>query len=113
MPRPKGVDLTPNTPEEEAAINAGIALDPDNPEWTDEDFAQARPASEVMSPELLAAFKEAQAALRDAKVRGPQQAPTKEAVSLRLDRDLVERLRATGPGWQSRINETLRKAVMG
>jgi uncharacterized protein (DUF4415 family) len=34
-------------------------------------------------------------------------------ISVRLDRDLVERLRATGPGWQARINETLRKAVMG
>ena len=95
-----------NTPEEEAAINAGIALDPDNPEWTEEDFANARPASEMMPPELYKALVEG-------RVRGPQKTPTKEAVSIRLDRDLVERLRATGPGWQARINATLRKAVMG
>lgn len=36
------------TPEEDAAINAGIATDPDNPEWTAEDFARARPANEML-----------------------------------------------------------------
>ena len=30
-----------NTPEEEAEIQAGIDRDPDNPEWTDEDFKNA------------------------------------------------------------------------
>jgi len=98
--------LRRNTPAEEAAIQAGIDADPENPEWTAEDFAQARPASEVMPPELYQALVER-------RVRGPQKAPTKEMISVRLDRDLVERLRATGPGWQARINETLRKAVMG
>lgn len=42
-----------NMSEEEAAIQAGIASDPDNPEWTEEDFARAHPASEVV-PELVA-----------------------------------------------------------
>ncbi len=98
--------LRRNTPAEEAAIQAGIDADPENPEWTAEDFAQARPASEVMPPELYQA-------LIERRVRGPQKAPTKEMISVRLDRDLVERLRATGPGWQARINDTLRKAVMG
>ncbi len=106
MPRPKGIDLSPNSPEEEARIHAGIAADPDTFEWTDEEFAQARPAAEVMPPELYQA-------LIERRVRGPQKAPTKEMISVRLDRDLVERLRATGPGWQARINDTLRKAVMG
>jgi uncharacterized protein (DUF4415 family) len=32
-------------------------------------------------------------------------------VSLRLDPDVLEHFRATGPGWQSRINAALRKAV--
>ena len=39
--------LKRNTPEQEAAIQAGIAADPDAPEWTDADFAQARPAAEL------------------------------------------------------------------
>ncbi len=42
--------------------------------------------------------------------RGPQKAPTKKQVTLRLDKDVVERFRATGPGWQGRINDALRKA---
>ena len=41
----------------------------------------------------------------------PKSESPKEAVSLRLDRDVVAHYRATGPGWQSRINETLRKAA--
>jgi len=43
--------------------------------------------------------------------RGPQAKPTKEAVSIRLDRDVVEHFRRGGPGWQSRLNEALRKSV--
>ncbi|MFC7557501.1 BrnA antitoxin family protein [Pseudoroseomonas wenyumeiae] len=34
-------------------------------------------------------------------------------MSLRLDADLVRVLRDSGPGWQSRVNDTLRKAVLG
>jgi uncharacterized protein (DUF4415 family) len=30
-----------------------------------------------------------------------------------LDRDVIERFRSTGSGWQSRINEVLRKAKVG
>jgi uncharacterized protein (DUF4415 family) len=45
--------------------------------------------------------------------RGAQKRPTKVLVSLRLEREVVERLRASGPGWQSRVNDMLRKAVLG
>jgi uncharacterized protein (DUF4415 family) len=45
--------------------------------------------------------------------RGPQKTPTKKQVTLRLDKDVVERFRATGAGWQSRINDALRKARVG
>jgi uncharacterized protein (DUF4415 family) len=41
----------------------------------------------------------------------PKSESPKEAVSLRLDRDVVAHYRASGPGWQSRINNTLRKAA--
>ena len=40
--------------------------------------------------------------------RGPQKAPTKELISLRVDRDVVEAYRASGRGWQTRANEALR-----
>ena len=35
----------------------------------------------------------------------------KIATSIRLDADVVEHFKAGGPGWQSRINETLRRAI--
>lgn len=43
--------------------------------------------------------------------RGPQKAPTKQLVSLRLSQEVLDHFRATGPGWQTRIDETLRHAV--
>ncbi|OFW21540.1 MAG: hypothetical protein A3H97_09745 [Acidobacteria bacterium RIFCSPLOWO2_02_FULL_65_29] len=49
--------------------------------------------------------------------RGPQKSPTKEQISLRVDRDVAAAYRATGPGWQTRANEALRayakKASLG
>lgn len=95
--------LPRNTPEEEAAIQRGIAEDPDNPEWTEEDFARARPAIEVV-PEIVETWR---------RSRGKQKKPTKVLVSIRLEQEVVDRLRASGPGWQSRANDMLRKAVLG
>lgn len=93
--------LIRSSPEDEAAIQHGIDLDPDAPEATDEDWARARPTREVM-PELVELY------LRS---RGKQAAPTKIQVSLRLDADLVAKLRASGPGWQSRVNALLNSAM--
>lgn len=42
---------------------------------------------------------------------GSTQAVTKEAVKLRLDADVLEALRASGDGWQTRINDTLRASL--
>ena len=44
------------------------------------------------------------------RVRGSQVAPTKRQVTLRLDPDVLAKFRATGRGWQTRINEALRAA---
>lgn len=41
----------------------------------------------------------------------PKMAQTKVHVSLRLDPDVVESFKASGPGWQARINNALRKAM--
>jgi uncharacterized protein (DUF4415 family) len=75
--------------------------DEDNPEWTAEDFRRARPLKEV-APEVVAIME----AVR--RQRGPQKAPTKELVSLRVDRDVIAAFRASGAGWQVRANEALR-----
>ena len=40
-------------------------------------------------------------------VRGAQKSPTKERVTIRLSRDVVERFRATGDGWQTRVDAAL------
>ena len=45
--------------------------------------------------------------------RGKQKTSGKVPVTIRLDADLVERLRATGRGWQTRLNDTLRDVVLG
>jgi uncharacterized protein (DUF4415 family) len=42
--------------------------------------------------------------------RPPSDNP-KKALKLRIDPDVVEYFRATGPGWQTRINDTLRRAA--
>lgn len=71
-------------------------IDPDDaPELTDEWFDKAT---------LVVAGKPVR---RGGRPRGSG----KELVSLRLDTAALDRFRADGPGWQTRINEALRKAV--
>jgi hypothetical protein len=41
----------------------------------------------------------------------PKAETTKDAVSLRLDRDVIAHFRRSGHGWQSRINAALRKVA--
>nr|WP_210399066.1 BrnA antitoxin family protein [Steroidobacter denitrificans] len=60
-------------------------IDDDNPEWTAEDFARAKPASKVLSAAVLRRF------------RGAQKAATKERITIRLSPDVIQRFRASGP----------------
>lgn len=93
----------PLTDAEEAKIQAGIFLDPDNPELTAEQLALMRPASEVLPTELFAALT---------RPRGrPKAEVTKVAVKLRLDRAVVDAFKATGAGWQTRMNDALADAA--
>ena len=71
----------------------------DNPELTKEDFAKARPFAEAL-PELAASIR---------KGRGPNKAPTKKLVSLRLSGQVIDAYKTKGPGWQSKIDADLRK----
>ena len=74
-------------------------VDDENPEWTDEMFKQS-----VRLDALPATLQ--------AKLRGrPKAIVTKEAVKLRLDADVLAALRASGDGWQTRINDTLRASL--
>lgn len=74
----------------------------DSPPLTKRMLQGMRPCRESMPPELFA---------RLTRGRGPQKTPTKELVSIRLDRDVLAYFRSTGAGWQGRMNEALRQAM--
>ena len=65
-------------------------IDPDNPPWTED----------MLGPPL---FK---------RGRGPQKTPTKILTTVRLDADVIAYFRAQGRGYQTRINDELRKVVV-
>jgi uncharacterized protein (DUF4415 family) len=101
MKQPKRF-VPPISDEEEARIQALIASDPDAPEATDEELARARPFAEA-HPDLMES-------IRRARGRPPVAHPRKQ-VSLRLDPAIIDKFKAGGKGWQSRINDALRKAA--
>lgn len=84
MPKLKPGTIIP-TPAEDAAIQRGIDADPDTME-----------------------FGEAEAARATRMGRPPLEAP-KIPVTIRYDRDIIEAFRASGDGWQTRMNAALRE----
>jgi uncharacterized protein (DUF4415 family) len=79
------------TPEEDAAITAAAMSDPDAMPFTDSDWD----------------------AMKHTATRGrPLGSGSKMQVTLRLDIDVVEKLKAEGAGWQTRANAVLRRSVM-
>lgn len=81
-------------------------LDDDNPEWTREDMAKSRPAAEVL-PQLIGG-EAAEELLRRGRGRPPKE-ERKVNQTLRIDPDVLQAYRQQGKGWQTRINEVLRK----
>ncbi len=78
--------LKRNSPAEEKKINEGIAKDPDT-------------------------FEATAAQLKTATRGRPKLQNPKQAISIRLDAEVIEHFKATGKGWQSKINEVLRGVV--
>jgi uncharacterized protein (DUF4415 family) len=72
-------------------------------ELTREDMKRFRPTAEVLSKELLAVMPK-----RKPGQRGAQKMPTKEPVTVRYSRDVLEYFRSTGPGWQARLDAALK-----
>jgi len=64
-------------------------IDPDNPPWSEE----------MLGPPVLK------------RGRGPQKTPTKVLTTVRLDADVLAFFKAQGHGYQTRINDELRKVV--
>ncbi|AYC99889.1 BrnA antitoxin family protein [Neorhizobium sp. NCHU2750] len=93
------------TDEEEARIHQAAEEDQDNPPLTDAKLASMRPFREVF-PEMAAEMEKAIAARGRPKIEAP-----KVAVTLRLDPDVLDRFKASGKDWRSRMAEELRKAA--
>lgn len=64
-----------------------------------EDMAKFRLAAEALPPSLK----------KKLGVRGPQKAPIKERITIRLSQEVVEQFRASGEGWQTRVDAALRE----
>jgi uncharacterized protein (DUF4415 family) len=79
--------------------------DDENPEWTENDFRQARPVLEVMA-EVFG--KDAAESVKRGRGRPPKD-DRKVNQTLRLDPDVLDAYRHEGSGWQARINEVLRE----
>ena len=79
--------------------------DEENPEWTAETSARAKPVWEF--PELVAILQ------HHGKLGRPPlaEADKKHRVTLYLDPDIIARLKADGKGWQTRANAELRRAL--
>jgi uncharacterized protein (DUF4415 family) len=71
-----------------------------------ESLAQAKASdfARVHTPEQIVAR-------RRGRPIGSKQEVTKEAVKIRLDADVMAALRASGDGWQTRINDALRASL--
>jgi len=89
MPKLKSGTIIP-TQQEEAQIQKGIDLDPDTWFLTDEEWELTKPT---------------------ARIGRPPAEVTKERITIRLSRDVVTKFRATGAGWQTRMDAALRQFI--
>jgi len=89
MPKLKAGTIVP-TAQEDAAITAAALSDPDAQPLTDAQWEAARPK---------------------ARIGRPKADITKQPIKLRLDPDVLAALRATGAGWQTRVNDMLRSCM--
>jgi uncharacterized protein (DUF4415 family) len=80
-----------NTPEEDAAITAAAMSDPDARPLTDAEWEAVKPRRRIGRP--------------------PFTKPLKVSTTIRFDADVLAALKATGPGWQTRVNDALRAYV--
>lgn len=89
MPKLKAGTILPS-PAEDAAITSAAMADPDALPYTDAEWEQVKPLVR----------------------RGrPLGSGSKAQVTLRLDVDVLEKFKASGDGWQTRINEALKSWV--
>jgi uncharacterized protein (DUF4415 family) len=88
-------------------VHNGHHPDAENPEWTDDDFARAKPASDVHGSEIASSL------VRKGGRPPKPVAERKRQVTLRFAPELLEALRSSGPGWQTRVEQVLRREFLG
>ena len=84
-----------------------IPNDPDNPPLTASELASAQRGIDHLPHDMQDALRSAR------RGRGPQKAPKKEPVYIRLSPDVLTCYKKAGPGWQKRINEDLGHLAAG
>lgn len=89
MPKLKPGTIIP-TPKEDARIQTGIDADPDAYSLSDEEWEKVKPI---------------------VRIGRPKAEVTKERITIRLSRDVVTQFRATGEGWQTRMDSALRQFI--
>lgn len=87
MPKLKPGTILP-TLQEDAVITAAAMLDADAAPLTDEQWRAARPLARIGRP--------------------PSVKPLKVPTTIRLDADVLLALKASGKGWQTRVNDALK-----
>ncbi len=70
-------------------------------ELTADELDRFQPSAEVLPKSLQAKIA--------GRTRGAQRAATKERITIRLSRDVLEQFRATGAGWQGRVDAALKE----
>jgi uncharacterized protein (DUF4415 family) len=86
MPKLKSDTIIP-TAAESAEIDAASMQDPDAQSLSDTEWEQVKPYAQVGRPRSLV---------------------TKERITIRLSRDVIDRFRASGDGWQTRVDTALK-----
>lgn len=105
MPKLKATDISPSTAESQA-IEQGISSDPDARGLNDQWFDEAEPVKISMANAVFNQLVE------DRRSRGRPKLPvTKVSTSIRLDADVLDAFKATGQGWQTRMNAALRQYI--
>ncbi len=89
MPHLKPGTIIP-TQEEDVAITAAAQLDPDATPLTDQEWEAVKTRAHIGRPRASA---------------------RKVSTTIRFDADVLAAMKATGPGWQTRINDLVRKHV--
>jgi uncharacterized protein (DUF4415 family) len=73
----------------------------ESPPLTDAQLRHLKPAQDVV-PAIVEAYR---------RTRGPQTAPKKVLTTIRLDAWVIEHFKSRGRGWQTRINEALKRII--